>query len=86
MGALSGSTKGRIPQAHTTLPDGILLCAFHHLSLHNNHWQIIRIGNGYWLKPPVIVDPEQTLVPLPSKSRAFRDAMRDAEDDDENAR
>ncbi|TFD29531.1 DUF222 domain-containing protein, partial [Cryobacterium cryoconiti] len=52
---------------YTDLADGILLCHPHHLLLHNQHWTIIRTGNDYWLKPPVDVDPEQTLIALPSK-------------------
>ncbi|TFD31192.1 DUF222 domain-containing protein [Cryobacterium cryoconiti] len=52
---------------YTDLADGILLCHPHHLLLHNQHWSIIRTGNDYWLKPPVDVDPEQTLIALPSK-------------------
>ncbi|TFD26157.1 DUF222 domain-containing protein [Cryobacterium cryoconiti] len=52
---------------YTDLADGILLCHPHHLLLHNQHWTIIRTGNDYWLRPPVDVDPEQTLIALPSK-------------------
>ncbi|WP_166785234.1 hypothetical protein, partial [Cryobacterium sp. TMT2-18-3] len=46
---------------------GVLLCHPHHLLLHNQHWKITRTGNQYWLRPPVEVDPEQTLIALPSK-------------------
>ncbi|TFD27577.1 DUF222 domain-containing protein [Cryobacterium cryoconiti] len=56
---------------YTDLADGILLCHPHHLLLHNQHWSIIRTGNDYWLKPPVDVDPEQTLIALPSKRAAL---------------
>ncbi|TFD27603.1 DUF222 domain-containing protein [Cryobacterium cryoconiti] len=52
---------------YTDLADGVLLCHPHHLLLHNQHWTIIRTGNDYWLRPPVDVDPEQTLIALPSK-------------------
>ncbi|TFD26320.1 DUF222 domain-containing protein [Cryobacterium cryoconiti] len=52
---------------YTDLADGVLLCHPHHLLLHNQHWSIIRTGNDYWLRPPVDVDPEQTLIALPSK-------------------
>ncbi|TFC66611.1 DUF222 domain-containing protein [Cryobacterium sp. TMT2-4] len=52
---------------YTDLADGVLLCHPHHLLLHNQHWTIIRTGTQYWLGPPVEVDPEQTLVALPSK-------------------
>ncbi|HSP51530.1 MAG TPA: DUF222 domain-containing protein [Cryobacterium sp.] len=53
---------------YTDLADGVLLCHPHHLLLHNQHWEIIRTGTEYWLRPPVEVDPEQALVALPSKS------------------
>jgi len=52
---------------YTDLADGVLLCHPHHLLLHNQHWSIIRTGTEYWLRPPVEVDPEQTLIALPSK-------------------
>ncbi|TFC88004.1 DUF222 domain-containing protein [Cryobacterium sinapicolor] len=52
---------------YTDLADGVLLCHPHHLLLHNQHWTIIRTGTQYWLRPPVEVDLEQTLVALPSK-------------------
>ena len=52
---------------YTDLADGVLLCHSHHLLLHNLHWTIIRTGTEYWLKPPVDVDPDQTLIALPSK-------------------
>src|SRR3990170_997063 len=39
----------------TDLADGILLCRRHHMLLHNNHWDIIRIGGGYWLRPPTTI-------------------------------
>ncbi|HSP53608.1 MAG TPA: DUF222 domain-containing protein [Cryobacterium sp.] len=52
---------------YTDLADGVLLCHPHHLLLHNKRWTIIRTGTEYWLRPPVEVDPEQTLVALPSK-------------------
>jgi hypothetical protein len=52
----------------TDLADGVLLCSPHHLLLHNQHWEIIRTGAEYWLKPPASVDPAQTLIPMPSKN------------------
>jgi hypothetical protein len=55
--------KGR-----TDIADGVLLCRFHHMFLHNNDWRIVRDGGRYWLKPPRSEDPEQRLRPLPSKS------------------
>ncbi|HSP52106.1 MAG TPA: DUF222 domain-containing protein [Cryobacterium sp.] len=52
---------------YTDLAEGVLLCHPHHLLLHNQHWEILRTGTPYWLRPPVEVDPERTLVALPSK-------------------
>ena len=51
----------------TNLADGVLLCHPHHLLLHNQHWKITRTGTQYWLRPPAAIDPEQTLITLPSK-------------------
>ncbi|MDJ0324932.1 DUF222 domain-containing protein [Cryobacterium sp. PH31-AA6] len=52
----------------TDTADGTCLCHPHHLLLHNQGWKIIREGNAYWLKPPITVDPNQTLIPLKSKA------------------
>jgi hypothetical protein len=52
----------------TDLADGVCLCHPHHLLLHNLLWEIIRDGSGYWLKPPMSIDPKQTLIPLRSKT------------------
>jgi len=56
----------------TNLDDGILLCARDHLRLHNDGWEITRIGSGtgtdYWLIPPPTADPTRTPIRLASKS------------------
>lgn len=36
----------------TDIADGVLLCRFHHLNLHNNGWRIRRRGTRYELIPP----------------------------------
>ena len=41
--------------------------------LHNNHWQILRERDHYWLKPPRTEDPRQTLIGLRSKSPLMRE-------------
>ena len=51
--------------------DGISLCRFPHMHLHNNGWQILRDGAEYWLKPPVSEGPLQVLRPMPSRSPAL---------------
>jgi hypothetical protein len=57
----------------TDVADGVLLCRYHHLLLHNNNWQIRREKSAYWLIPPPTIDPTQTPRPLHSKSAAVRD-------------
>lgn len=60
----------------TNLEDGVLLCRFHHMMVHNNGWEVERNGADYFLVPPRTVDPEQHRIPLPSKTRAVRDLKR----------
>jgi len=63
----------------TDLANGILLCKFHRLLIHNNGWEIYRTANDYWLVPPPDVDPQQKPRPMPSKSSAMRDLKRELE-------
>jgi hypothetical protein len=51
----------------SNIDQAILLCAHHHMLLHNRHWKILLRGGGYWLIPPIDIDPEQTPIALPSK-------------------
>ncbi len=61
----------------TDVADGILLCRFHHMLLHNNGWRIIRDDSGhYMLIPPTDRDPDQTPIALSSRSPALRDLRR----------
>ena len=62
---------------NTDLCDGVLLCKFHHMLLHNNHWNISRTGSQYWLIPPPDIDPRQEPIPLHSKSAALHDLQRE---------
>lgn len=55
--------KGR-----TDVIDGILLCRYHHMFIHDSGAEVIRIGATYWLKPPKSMDPNQGLIEMPSKN------------------
>jgi hypothetical protein len=57
---------------NTNIDDGILLCRLHHMLVHDNHWQIIRRGGEYWLRPPRDLDPDQKLRPMPTRSALMR--------------
>lgn len=61
----------------TDVRDGVLLCRYHHLLLHNNHWEIVRRNSGYWLIPPADIDRERRHRRLRSKSAALRDLQRE---------
>ena len=71
-----------LEHGYTDLADGVCLCHPHHLLLHNTGWVILRGGDRYWLKPPVTVDPAQTLIPLPSKTHRQLDPGTPTQDRD----
>jgi len=52
----------------TDIDLGCLLCRRDHLRLHNDGWRIRHDNGRYWLRPPPSIDPEQALIPLPSKN------------------
>ena len=53
----------------TDVADGVLLCRYHHLLLHNAGWRIQRTGAaGYVLRPPVSVDIERRPISLRARS------------------
>ncbi|MET4783354.1 DUF222 domain-containing protein [Glaciihabitans sp. UYNi722] len=64
-------------QGKTDIAGGILLCRHHHMLIHDNHWEIIRKGGGYWLIPPKSVDIQQRPRSMPSKSAAMHDLSRE---------
>jgi len=61
----------------TDLANGILLCRFHHLLIHNNGWEIYLVRTDYYLLPPPDIDPTRTPRPMPSKSAAMHDLKRE---------
>jgi hypothetical protein len=48
----------------TDVADGVLLCRYHHLLVHNNGWRVRRDGARYWLERPDTGE----CTPLPSKN------------------
>jgi hypothetical protein len=52
----------------TNIANGILLCRYHHMLMHNNGWEIVRRRGTYLLKPPPTIDPDQSLIEMPSKN------------------
>lgn len=63
----------------TDVGDGVLLCRYHHMLLHNNHWEIVRRGAEYWLIPPPEIDPARQPRKLHFKSAALKDLRRERE-------
>ena len=59
----------------TDVANGILLCRYHHLTLHNNHWQIRKRGAVFELIPPPGVDSAQRPRPMPTKSAVLREVV-----------
>ena len=45
--------------------------------LHNNHWNIVRKGDTYWLIAPPDIDPKRTPRRLWSKSAVLHDLQRE---------
>ena len=56
----------------TNVDDGVLLCRYHHLLLHNNGWNIRRVGSEYCLVPPPKNGVEQQPIALKSRSGAYQ--------------
>ncbi len=63
----------RAHDGRTDLADGVLLCRFHHLMVHDQGWRITR-GTGqdsahYQATPPAAMDTTRRPLPLPSKRK-----------------
>jgi hypothetical protein len=64
----------------TDIANGVLLCRFHHLLLHDQGWGLHRDADGrYWLTPPHPADPERAAVLLESKNLLTRERQREVE-------
>jgi hypothetical protein len=58
----------------TTIENAILLCKYHHLKYHNDGYEILKDPSGsYWKIPPKSVDPGQTPIYMPLKTRNLHD-------------
>jgi hypothetical protein len=53
----------------TDIADGILLCRFHHMYVHNDGWRIVRKGAAYFAVPPGGSERGREPVPMPPKLR-----------------
>ncbi len=56
----------------TTVEDGVLLCRFHHLLVHNKGWRVTRTAAEYFFVPPASLDPLRTPRPAQRRSKALR--------------
>jgi hypothetical protein len=58
----------------TTISNAILLCKYRHLLYHNRGYEILQADDGtYWKIAPTSVDPAQTPIPMPLKTRNLAD-------------
>ena len=57
---------------NTDVADGVCLCRYHHMLVHNNGWKIDRKNGRYWLVPPPDIDPQQRPRPLYTASPVMR--------------
>ena len=52
----------------TDIVNGILLCRYHHMLIHETGAEIIRRDGTYWLRPGKSIDPTRALIEMPSKN------------------
>ena len=62
----------------TDIDNGILLCRFHHLLIHNNGWDITREGGEFFVVPPASEDPHRRPDPRPLEEPTPAKTARDA--------
>ena len=61
----------------TNIDNGLLLCRFHHLLLHDHQWEVHRGADGrYRLRPPAAVDSDRVAILLESKNLLIRERQR----------
>lgn len=64
----------------TDINDGVLLCRFHHMQLHNGGHRIVRVAgkpyeDAYFWIPSALSDPQQTPIKLRFRGTARCDAQ-----------
>jgi hypothetical protein len=55
-------------RGRTDIADGILLCRFHHMLVHNQGWRIVRERADYLAVPPPSPGRVRDRVPMPSRN------------------
>ncbi len=55
-------------RGRTDIADGILLCRFHHMLVHNDGWRIVRERANYFAVPPPSPGRVRDRLPMPSRN------------------
>lgn len=56
-------------RGRTDIADGILLCRFHHMLVHNDGWRIVRDVADYFAVPPPSPGRVRGRIPMPTRIR-----------------